>query len=173
MDTMNTPSPADAVLAVLPRSTDECWETVELHDWLRTVCPDLRLTLDDVEEVVTGMAKDGTVETSEIDGEPGAMTVGLTQAGLAAAAALPPAVIDATRKPPYAHPYTGIVNWRVAAALRRLEGAKPDDAAFTAGMALGLADGLYAAGGIGDSEWKSANLHVQHLYRARNNTSAT
>ena len=66
--------------------------------------------------------------------------------------------------------YTGIVNWRLVKALDRMANSKPDDLHFTAGMALGLADGLYAAGGIGDSEWKSANLHMMHIWRTRKGT---
>ena len=167
---MNTPSPADAVLAVLPRTLDNCWETTTLHDWLRRVCPTLRLTLEDVEAVARGMERDGLVECSEITDEPGNPTVGLTAAGIAAAAALPTEVLDAVRPPDYNATYTGVVNWRITKALDRMANSKPDDLPFTAGMALGLADGLYAAGGIGDSEWKSANLHMMHIWRTRKGT---
>ena len=63
---MNTPSPADAVLAVLPKTLDECWETTTLHDWLRTVCPALRLTLEDVEAVARGMDPDQPRHLSKV-----------------------------------------------------------------------------------------------------------
>jgi len=166
MDTMNAPSPVDAVLAVLPKSVDECWEVVTLWDWLQSVCPVLRLSLEDVEGVVREMESRGLVECSE-EVEDGALTVGMTDAGIAAAAALPPEVLDAVQPPVYPLVYPGVVNWRMTAALNRITNAKPEDVPFAAGMALGLADGLRAAGGLGETEWVAVNRHVQHLYRNR------